>query len=236
MPSQRQQGMMAVSAFNSERNINNIRVSTMIIDFQQQSAANCYHIMTQTIIPRPIAWVLSQNEGEQLIGDERYNLAPFSFFNAVCSDPPLLMLSIGKKSDGTVKDTRKNLLSGRDFVIHIAAVNQTEVLSQSSAECPYGESEVTASNLVLADFPNSPLPRLQNCMVAYHCKLHDVHYMGPNEQAIIYAEISHLYVDDKAIEEKNNRFIIDAQKIDPLLRLGANQYASMGEPFSLQRP
>ena len=208
----------------------------MIIDFQQQSASHRYHIMTQTIIPRPIAWVLSQNQGEQLSGDEQYNLAPFSFFNAVCSDPPLLMLSIGKKSDGSLKDTRQNLLSGRDFVIHIASVDQAEVLSQSSAERPYGESEVIASSLALIDFPNSPLPRLQCCTVAYHCKLHDVHYMGPNEQAIINAEVCHFYIDDKAVDKRNNRFVIDAKKIDPLLRLGANQYASMGEPFSLRRP
>jgi flavin reductase (DIM6/NTAB) family NADH-FMN oxidoreductase RutF len=208
----------------------------MIIDFQQQSASNCYHIMTQTIIPRPIAWVLSENEGQHTNSEQKYNLAPFSFFNAICSDPPLLMLSIGKKSDGSPKDTRKNLLSGRDFVIHIASTAQTEVLSESSAERPYGESEVTASDLGLVDFHGSPLPRLKDCAIAYHCKLYEMHALGPNEQAIIYAEICHLYVEDSAVETINNRFIINAQKIDPLLRLGANQYASMGEPFSLKRP
>jgi flavin reductase (DIM6/NTAB) family NADH-FMN oxidoreductase RutF len=213
----------------------------MIIDFQQQQPSNCYHIMTQTIIPRPIAWVLSENSTEPATNadsneNHRYNLAPFSFFNAVCSDPPLLMLSIGKKSDNTPKDTRENLLSGRDFVVHIANVSQADVLSQSSVESDYGDSEVSASQLALVDFPGSPVPRLQDCSVAYHCKLYDSHTIGPNEQAIIYAEICHLYIDDAAIEEKNNRFIIDAQAINPLLRLGANQYASMGEPFSLKRP
>jgi flavin reductase (DIM6/NTAB) family NADH-FMN oxidoreductase RutF len=208
----------------------------MIIDFQQQSASNRYHIMTQTIIPRPIAWVLSENKGQHTASDQQYNLAPFSFFNAICSDPPLLMLSIGKKSDGSPKDTRENLLSGRDFVIHIATTAQADVLSESSAERPYGESEVTASQLGLADFHGCPLPRLQHCTVAYHCKLYDVHTIGPNEQTIIYAEVCQLYIEDDAVEEENNRFMIDAQKIDPLLRLGANQYASMGKPFSLKRP
>ncbi|MFT7386783.1 MAG: flavin reductase (DIM6/NTAB) family NADH-FMN oxidoreductase RutF [Candidatus Endobugula sp.] len=209
----------------------------MIIDFTQQQPSNRYHIMTQTIIPRPIAWVLSENSAKSIISEgQRYNLAPFSFFNAVCSDPPILMLSIGKKSDNSPKDTRENLLSGRDFVIHIANVLKVDALSQSSAESAYGESEVSASQLALVDFPNSPVPRLQSCSVAYHCKLYDSHTLGPNQQAIIYAEICHLYIDDIIVQEKNNRFIIDAQAINPLVRLGANQYASMGEPFSLKRP
>ena len=89
----------------------------MIIDFKQQSPANRYHIMTQTVIPRPIAWVLSENTSDNPATSEpSYNLAPFSFFNAICSHPPLPMLSVGHKSDGTEKDTSVNLLSGRDFV------------------------------------------------------------------------------------------------------------------------
>lgn len=209
----------------------------MIIDFQQQQATYRYHLMTQTIIPRPIAWVLSENADDiGLSNDQRYNLAPFSFFNAVCSDPPLLMLSIGKKSDGTAKDTRENLLSGRDFVIHIADAAQADQLSQTSAERPYGDSELVESRLNLVDFPNSPLPRIAGCSIAYHCKLYDVHHIGPNQQAIIYAEICHLYVDDECIEQKDNRYLIDATKINPLLRLGGNQYAHLGRPFVIQRP
>ena len=139
-------------------------------------------------------------------------------------------------TDGSPKDTRKNLQSGRDFVIHIASALQSEVLSASSAERPYGESEVTASGLTLIDFEGCPLPRLSACTVAYHCKLYDVHTIGANEQSIIYAEICQLYIEDSVVEENNNRLVINAQKINPLLRLGANQYASMDTPFSLKRP
>lgn len=209
----------------------------MIIDFKQQTASNCYHIMTQTIIPRPIAWVLSENAlPDGSAKPPSYNVAPFSFFNAVCSDPPLLMLSIGKKSDGNAKDTRINLLSGRDFVIHIAQASHVDALSQTSAELAYGESEVRAGELPLAEFPNSALPRLATCPIAYHCQLYDSHTLGPNEQAVIYAEICQLYVDDNAIQQQGNRYVIDAGIVDPLLRLGANQYAAMGKPFSLKRP
>ena len=113
----------------------------MIVDFNSISPSNGYHLLTQTIIPRPIAWILSENE------DGSLNLAPFSFFNAVCSDPPLLMVSIGKKPSGEIKDTRRNILSGRDFVIHIASLTQANVLSRSAATLVYGDSELEIDDL-----------------------------------------------------------------------------------------
>ena len=71
----------------------------MILDLSALQPAQVYFQMIQTLVPRPIAWVLSEIE------NDKYNLAPFSYFNAVCSDPPLIMLSVGKKPDGSFKDT-----------------------------------------------------------------------------------------------------------------------------------
>ena len=67
----------------------------MILDLSELKPAQVYFQMIQTLVPRPIAWVLSEIE------QNKYNLAPFSYFNAVCSDPPLIMLSVGKKPDGS---------------------------------------------------------------------------------------------------------------------------------------
>jgi len=73
----------------------------MQLNFKDLTANQCYGAMVQTIVPRPIAWVLSDN------GDGSHNVAPFSFFTGICSDPPLLVLSIGKKdaSEETVLAT-----------------------------------------------------------------------------------------------------------------------------------
>jgi flavin reductase (DIM6/NTAB) family NADH-FMN oxidoreductase RutF len=202
----------------------------MIIDFNSTPPLTRYHFMTQTILPRPIAWVLSVNS------DDSLNLAPFSFFNAVCSDPPLLLLSIGSKSDGSIKDTRLNIVSGRPFVIHIASVDQSQIVNNSAAELAYGESELAREQLPLAEFPGCSVPRLRDCHVAYHCLLHEVHEIGPNKQAMVYAEIKQLYLSDEVVEENNGRYVIDAQKINPLARLGGTSYAKLGEVFSLVRP
>jgi flavin reductase (DIM6/NTAB) family NADH-FMN oxidoreductase RutF len=207
----------------------------MIIDFQQQQALTCYHLLTQTVTPRPIAWVLSENELVAPDAD-RFNLAPFSFFNAVCSEPPLLMLSVGKKPDGGIKDTRRNLLSGREFVIHIASLEQAQAVNVSAAVLNYGESEVAAGQLELTDFPDCPLPRLKDCHVAYHCKLYDAHDIGPNQQSVIYAEVLQLYLSDDVAKKVDDRYIIDAEKLNPLARLGGAAYAELGKVFTLQRP
>jgi flavin reductase (DIM6/NTAB) family NADH-FMN oxidoreductase RutF len=202
----------------------------MIIDFETISANSRYHLLTQTVMPRPIAWVLSQNE------DDSLNLAPFSFFNAMCSDPPLMVLSVGKKPDGEIKDTRRNLISGRDFVIHIAGQNSAAAINASAAVLDYGVSEVEAGNLTLADFPNCPVPRLASCDVAFHCRLFDVHEIGPKQQAMIYAEIVQLFLSDTVADFDGNRYRVDAAKVNPLIRLGGAQYAEFGKVFSLKRP
>ena len=210
----------------------------MEIDLQPLTANTRYHLMTQSIIPRPIAWVLTANQ--QLEGQEAtYNLAPFSFFNALCSDPPLVMLSIGHKSAEKPKDTRQNLIEGQDFVIHLPSVEQAEDVTASAATLDYGDSELLQLNdPQLVDFPGCPVPRLASAPVAFHARFYDVHYLGPAQQAIIYAELLQLYVADEAITEdkEKGRYIIEANKVNPLARLGGTQYAGLKDCFAVKRP
>ncbi len=160
----------------------------MLIHFDTLSPNQRYHLLTQTVIPRPIAWVLSENENGSL------NLAPFSFFNAMCSDPALLVMSIGKKENGEHKDTARNLISGREFVVHIANAVQADLLTQTAATLAYGDSEVEHANLDLSTFEGSQVPRLSHCDIAYHCSLYEHHLVGPNQQAFIYAQVHRLYL------------------------------------------
>lgn len=210
----------------------------MEIDLAPLAANTRYHLMTQTIIPRPIAWVLTANQQQQG-AQPSYNLAPFSFFNALCSNPPLVMLSAGKKAEGQPKDTRENILQGEDFVIHIPSVHQADDVTASAATLDYGDSELlTLRDSELVEFPNCPLPRLASCPVAFHARLYDVHYLGPAQQAIIYAELKQLYVTDEALQEasEKGRYYINAQTINPLARLGGTYYAGLGESFKVPRP
>lgn len=210
--------------------IQSFSVFFMHIQLADLSSTAIYHLMTQTIIPRPIAWVLSKNTNAS------YNLAPFSYFNAVCSDPPLMMLSMGKKPNGENKDTVANLSVGEYCVIHIAHSDQADLVTATAATLDYGQSEVTENAVELMEQSDWPLPRVRECSVAYLGKIHSTQLIGNTPQTLVFVEAVSLYVDDALTKQINNRLAINATKMNPLARLGASQYASLGEVFSKARP
>ena len=203
----------------------------MLINLKELSTPQVYFTMTQTVLPRPVAWILSENENES------YNLAPFSYFNAVCSDPPLIMVSIGLQDDGRDKDTLVNLRSRPEFVVHIASCSQLADLNQSSATLAPGVSEVTAGELETVKMEGFHLPRLAECKLAMMCNVYRIQEIGNNRQSLIFGEISDIYVDDDCAEtNEQGRLKIHADRIQPLSRLGASQYASFGEVMVAKRP
>ena len=203
----------------------------MIIDFSELSASGIYYLMTQSVLPRPVAWVLSAN------ADDTFNLAPFSYFTAVSSKPPLLLISVGMRPQGGQKDTRANIEQRKNFVVHVAHTDLLEPLNQSSAPYPPGVSELDALGMQTVDFSGSPLPRLAACRVAFACERYQVMEVGEAQQCLLLGRIRSLYVDDCAIEQSDDgRLRIDAAKLDPVARLGAGQYARLGEIFTLERP
>ena len=191
-----------------------------------------YFTMTQTVIPRPIAWLLTENS------DAGYNLAPFSYFNAVCSDPPLVIVSIGKRDDGSDKDSIRNIREREEFVIHIASDSQLAPLNQTSASLPPGESEVDANDIALTRVKGFHMPRLADCKIAFFCERHDIQMIGSKkQQSLLFAEVKEIYVADDCVEiNEKGRLQIHADAVRPLSRLGASQYASFGEILSAKRP
>jgi flavin reductase (DIM6/NTAB) family NADH-FMN oxidoreductase RutF len=191
-----------------------------------------YFTMTQSVVPRPIAWLLTEN------GDASYNLAPFSYFNAVCSDPPLVIVSIGKRDDGSDKDSIRNIREREEFVIHIASDNQLHPLNMTSATLPPDESEVEANDLDLTRVKGFHMPRLSDCKIAFFCERHDIQMIGSKkQQSLLFAEVKEIYVADDCVEiNEQGRLQIHADAVRPLSRLGASQYASFGEILSAKRP
>lgn len=203
----------------------------MILDLENLSPNRAYFTLIQAVVPRPIAWVLSAND------DGGHNLAPFSYFNLVCSDPPLLMLSIGKKSDAGAKDTRRNIIERGHFVVHIAHAGQAHLVSESSAELPANESELQRLQLPTVPFGTHPLPRLRDCRIAFACERFQVIELGPLPQALILGRINSVYIDDAiAAEDDKGRLHIDIAKLNPLSRLGGDQYAELGAILDIPRP
>jgi flavin reductase (DIM6/NTAB) family NADH-FMN oxidoreductase RutF len=209
----------------------------MNINFSDYNASQRYHLMTQTIIPRPIAWVLTSSSNDN--DKKNLNLAPFSYFTAISSEPALLMLSVGKKPNGDIKDTLKNVLKNKKMVIHIADESQADIVTQTAASLAHGDSELaTISDEVLntVPFEGVTLPRLAQCDIAYACELFEIKEIGDVPQTLIFVEIKQLYVSSRVTTVNDGRIKIHANNVNPLARLGASEYSGITAPFKKTRP
>ncbi len=203
----------------------------MLIDFARLDPGAVYLTLTQALIPRPIAWVLSEN------ADGGHNLAPFSYFTAVSSSPPLIMLSVGRKTPAEPKDTAANIAARDAFVVHIPHREQIQAVNDSAAALPAGDSEVQRLGLRLAAIPDFPLPRLADARIALACRLYEIKAIGAAPQTLIFGEVQQLYASDAIAETTaDGRTKIHADRLDPLGRLGAGEYQGFGEIMPLARP
>ncbi len=203
----------------------------MELSLKKLTSGQIYFNMIQTLVPRPIAWVLSENAGG------RYNLAPFSYFTAICSDPPLILISIGKKPDGTPKDTRVNIEVRKDFVVHIAHSGMVKEVNESSATLPPEVSEVEMLGLETVPLQESRLPRLKEAPIAYVCEKQEIIEMGAAPQALVIGRVKAIYLDDRIMgKDDKGRDKVLVERLDPLARLGADEYARLGEVIRLARP
>jgi Conserved protein/domain typically associated with flavoprotein oxygenases, DIM6/NTAB family len=139
-----------------------------------------YKLITQWVAPRPIAWVSTTNK-EGII-----NLAPFSFFNLVCDEPPVVMLSISKREDGTQKDTARNILETGEFVVNFVEWSLLEKVKLTGEDFPPSVSELELAGLTPEPSKKVKPPRVKESPASFECRLikhmelfnYDVIYVG----------------------------------------------------------
>lgn len=211
----------------------------MILYTKDMQGQQIYHTTTQTLLPRPIAWVLTQHQ------QGHFNLAPFSYFTAVSSEPPLIVFSVGDKAPGEGKDTKVNIANHPYFTVHIPSFRHAEAVTESSRVLPAEESELAHLALDTVPFDGFSLPRLADCAVAYGCKLHDIQQVKGASQSLVFGHVEAIYIDDKVAELQNlrkpdgsetQRLRVDAMQIDPLARLGGSDYGRLGSTLTVPRP
>ena len=188
----------------------------MLIDFKENTPTERYFLMSGTIIPRPIAWIATQ--GEVL------NLAPFSYFTPLSSEPPTMVISIGHRPDGTPKDTLRNLRNEKKCVISIVDEEHFEAMHLSSKALDATQSEAEtfdiATKKMIEGFPEVP----EGIKAAFFCEyLQEVDLKGSKTIPVI-VEIKHLYLDDQIITDKEKIKIA----FEAVARVG-NGYASLTE-------
>lgn len=192
-----------------------------------------YGLLIQTFVPRPIAWVLTENENGS------YNLAPFSYAGCVDHNPPTLLFSCGMRREARnlKKDTWANLERTGKCVVHIPSVANMEAVNNSAAGLAIGESEVEAFNIPLVPFDGFTLPRIKAAPVAYGCTLKDVIELGHVPMGLLMVEVNTFFMADHIIESIDGETIhIDEKAIDPLTRLGKTKYGSLGALHDIGTP
>jgi flavin reductase (DIM6/NTAB) family NADH-FMN oxidoreductase RutF len=201
----------------------------MRIDFSTLPARDVYGWMTATIMPRPIAWVSTvSNEGKS-------NLAPFSFFQGVTSNPPTLMFVPVNTRDGSKKDTVRNIEQIPEFVVNLVPFALAEKMNATSALLPYGESEFEAFGIASAPSERIRPRRVAEAPVSFECTLDRIVHFGEGPLAanVVFGRILLLHVGDTMLDPDGRP---DAGKLDLIGRLGGESYTRTLDRFALKRP
>ncbi|MFC6119449.1 flavin reductase family protein [Macrococcoides bohemicum] len=199
----------------------------MHINPEEQNERDNYKLMIGSIIPRPIAFITSKSE-EGIV-----NAAPFSYFNIVTSNPPMISVSIQRK-DGVSKDTARNILNHKQFVVHIVSKSIVEEMNKTAANLAYNESELDMTSLTLEDSQVVDVPTIKEAKIAMECVLEHHVTLGKDNNAVdhIIGKIVNFNIEDELVEN----FRINAGKLEPISRLAGQNYSELGHIFELERP
>lgn len=188
------------------------------IDPKETQTRDMHQFLLGSVSPRPIAFVSTVDK------DGNHNLAPYSFFNAFSSNPPLLVFSSNRRvRDNTTKDTLANVKATKEAVINVVSHDIVRNMTISAVEFPSQVSEFTKAGLTAVDSEMVTPPRVLESPVNMECKVRDIITLGEEGGAghLIICEVVMMHINEEVIDE-NNR--IDPHKIDLMGRMGRSFY------------
>ncbi len=198
-----------------------------VFDVAELGNQNAYKLLTTALVPRPIAWVSTVSSGGIP------NLAPYSFFNAVASDPLTVMFAPGAKADGSPKDSLQNAHDTREFVINLADEPLSEALNETSAAWAHGVDEFAQTGLEAAPSSLVRPPRAAAAPVALECRVSQLVAVAGSNSTLVLGQVLMVHVRRDLLGADG---LIVAERYRPLARLGRDEYSTLGRVFSLERP
>jgi flavin reductase (DIM6/NTAB) family NADH-FMN oxidoreductase RutF len=195
----------------------------MLFDPSALPPREMYRLMISCIAPRPIAFVTTlSREGVS-------NLAPFSFFNGVTSEPPVLSIAIARKRDGSKKDTWRNIEETGEFVVNVVVPELMDAVIVGSRELPHGVSELELSKEPTLPSLKVKPPRLANSPVQLECALLKI--VEVEETGLILGRIVMAHAQDDVVSDGR----VDPRKLTFVGRLGGDSYCRVGDLFERKR-
>ena len=198
----------------------------MKIDPETAEASLVYRTMIRAITPRPIAWVSTVSP------NGIPNLAPFSYFNGVCSAPAALMFSVVNHPDGSKKDTTRNIESNGQFVVNVVPFELSDQMASTAAGLDYEESEFDAAGLSTAPSQIVSPPRVLESPVHFECEVLQIVLIGEGPLAanVIIGKILLIDVADAVLDSDGK---IDPERLDTIGRMGGRDYCRTTERFDM---
>lgn len=194
-----------------------------------------YGMLINAVVPRPIAWVSTISAAGQP------NLAPFSFFNAVCADPPLLAFAPGLRSPknahakhGEAKDTLRNIRETKEFVVNVVTYELAEAMNATSGDYGPEVNEFELARVTPQPSTSVRPPRVGESPVSFECKLHQIvdFSTAPTGSSLVIGEIVSIYVSDANLKDGK----LDRNSLDLIGRMGGIQYTRTKQRFDMVRP
>jgi flavin reductase (DIM6/NTAB) family NADH-FMN oxidoreductase RutF len=201
---------------------------TMLFDFDAIPLQDRYKLLISTVLPRPIAWVVTQN----LAG--RLNAAPFSFFNAVCSDPPIVVIGIGGRGPGDAKDTGNNIRETGEFVVNLVSHDNLRQMNVTAIDFPPEVNELAEAGLTTLPSVKVKPPRIAESPVALECRrfmLIDLNV----DRTLVLGQVLAMHVRDDCVADPARAYV-DTPRLDLIGRAhGRGWYVRTGEMEEMPR-
>lgn len=199
----------------------------MELDLEGQLAERAYPILASLVVPRPIALVTT------LSPDGKVNAAPFSFFNVLGADPPILAVAPGHRDDGTPKDTARNIRLTHEFVVNLVDEALAEAMNKCAASLPYGEDELRHAGLQAKASSVVNPPRIAEAPVSLECKEWGTLQIGDNR--VVIGLVKRLHVRDDLFDPEKKR--INSERLFLIGRMASpHWYCRTRDRFELIRP
>lgn len=200
----------------------------MLFDLAELDPQNAYKLLVSTIGPRPIAWVTTQDV------DGSVNAAPFSFFNALSGNPPVVGFGIGGRGPGDVKDTGGNIRRTGEFVVNLVSYNLAQQMNVTAIDFPKEVDELKQAGLTTAPSKRVKPPRIAEAPVSMECERLVIVEVGI-DRAVILGRVLAFHVQDDCVLDPE-RCYIDTPKLDLIGRMhGRGWYARTTDRFEMPR-
>ncbi len=198
------------------------------IDPTKNTERENYKLLIGSIIPRPIAFVTTKSEQGVING------APFSFFNIVSSNPPMISLAVQRPQE-RLKDTARHIHHQQQFVVHIVDEGNVKQVNETAASLPVTESEIDRAQFTLTDSQCISVPGIKEAKVRMECSLvQTIPLMNGDEQTgdLFIGQVVQFHIDETIYNEGR----IDPRELKAVSRLAGSNYAKIGDIFALERP